>query len=267
MQELVVSGVGKAKRVADLFSGAGTFTFALARSLNVTAFDSEADSIAALTAALRGAQGLKPVAAERRDLFRRPLLSHELDAYDAVVIDPPRAEAAAAVATCRRAGITPVMITGDHPATARAIARRLGIAGEEDAVISGRELATLDDKALAASVLQTRVYARVDPAQKIRVVEALQSHGQFVAMTGDGVNDAPALKRADIGVAMGRRGTAVPAPAPAPLPREASKASSCGVIDPSGGCCGSPIHAIIAEGEGESTLWSATRACCAVSVP
>jgi Ca2+-transporting ATPase len=125
------------------------------------------------------------------------------------LLDPPRPEVAAAVAACREAGITPVMITGDHPATALAIATRLGIAEPGALVLTGRELARLPDAELATEVAHVRVYARTNPEQKIRIVQALQAAGEYVAMTGDGVNDAPALRQADIGVAMGRIGTDV----------------------------------------------------------
>ena len=125
------------------------------------------------------------------------------------LMDPPRAEVMQAVAECQAAGIVPVMITGDHPSTARAIALRLGILAEAGPVMSGAQLAALSDAELLACVKQVRVFARMDPAQKIRIVSALQEVGEFVAMTGDGVNDAPALKRADIGIAMGKGGTDV----------------------------------------------------------
>jgi Ca2+-transporting ATPase len=122
--------------------------------------------------------------------------------------DPPRAEARATIETCRRAGIGVVMITGDHPLTAGAIARELGLL-PGGRVVTGAEVDGLSDAELEREVESIAVYARVSPAHKLRVVSALQARGQRVAMTGDGVNDAPALKRADIGVAMGVTGTDV----------------------------------------------------------
>ncbi len=124
------------------------------------------------------------------------------------MFDPPRAEARAAIATCERAGIRVLMITGDHPLTAEAIARELGLL-KGGRVVTGVELAALDDATLERDVAGIDVCARVSPADKLRVVEALQKRGHVVAMTGDGVNDAPALKKADIGIAMGVTGTDV----------------------------------------------------------
>jgi Ca2+-transporting ATPase len=124
-------------------------------------------------------------------------------------LDPARPEVAKAVATCRQAGIRPVMITGDHPLTARAIGSAIGLTDEQGEVILGRELEAMEEPALKEAVARCNVYARVAPEQKLRIVKALQSNGQVVAMTGDGVNDAPALKQAHIGVAMGITGTEV----------------------------------------------------------
>jgi Ca2+-transporting ATPase len=124
-------------------------------------------------------------------------------------MDPPRLEAAAAVATCFTAGIRPVMVTGDHKLTGLAVARTLGIARDGDRAVDGVELDAMSDATLASELSRISVFARVHPAQKLRIVEAYQGRGDVVAMTGDGVNDAPALMRADVGVAMGITGTDV----------------------------------------------------------
>ncbi len=126
-------------------------------------------------------------------------------------IDPLRPEARGAVAACRRAGIAVKMVTGDHAATALAIARQLGIADGPGSVVTGRDLAAVapDDRAASARLAAASVFARVEPAQKVAIVDLLRAAGHVVAMTGDGVNDAPALQRADLGVAMGRGGTDV----------------------------------------------------------
>jgi Ca2+-transporting ATPase len=125
------------------------------------------------------------------------------------MIDPPREEAIAAVRACRAAGVDVKMITGDHAGTAAAIAERIGIGGSRPAVLVGRDLVAMSDAELGACVDRVSVFARVAPEHKLRLMRALQARGHIVAMTGDGVNDAPALKQADIGVAMGRGGTDV----------------------------------------------------------
>ncbi|WP_373018134.1 cation-transporting P-type ATPase [Thiomicrorhabdus sp.] len=140
-------------------------------------------------------------------ILERPDLNDNVTLLGIIgLMDPPRTEAIEAVAECNRAGIRVKMITGDHAVTAAAIGRQIGLQNA-DRVLTGNDLDLLDDEALKADVLETDIFARTSPEHKLRLVMALQSHGMTVAMTGDGVNDAPALKRADAGIAMGLKGS------------------------------------------------------------
>jgi magnesium-transporting ATPase (P-type) len=163
---------------------------------------------------LLSASGMRVLAvASRRPLRRLASLSFE-DLAPATFLglvgsfDPPRAEAALAVARCHAAGIRVKMVTGDHPETARAIGAAIGLGTESRRVVTGPEIAKLPQAELEALAMESELFARVEPEHKLRLVKALQARGEVVAMTGDGVNDAPALKQADVGVAMGKAGTA-----------------------------------------------------------
>lgn len=164
---------------------------------------------AARSMAANGFRVLAIAGSERPGLPARAEAERDLTLFGFVgLLDTPRPEAAAAVAVARGAGITPVMITGDHPETARAIADALGII-DHRRVMTGSELASAAPDDLAQHVAEVAVYARTTPEQKLAIVNAWKARGDIVAMTGDGINDAPAMQRADIGVAMGRTGTDV----------------------------------------------------------
>jgi Ca2+-transporting ATPase len=174
-----------------------------------TALDGDGREALLETARQMASEALRVLAVARRSGATLENAERELTFLGLVgMIDPPRPEAKAAVRTCEEAGIRPVMITGDHPLTAEAIAREVGLLADGRAV-TGSELESMDGDELAREAETIQVYSRVSPKHKLRIVTALQQNGHSVAMTGDGVNDAPALKKADIGVAMGITGTDV----------------------------------------------------------
>jgi P-type Ca2+ transporter type 2C len=179
--------------------------------------DSHRQAVLAENSAMARA-ALRVMGLAYRSLGELPELTPDSEETDLVwvalvgMLDPPRPEAKDAVARCHQAGINVIMVTGDHPETAAAIGTDLGLsgpAGSSQVVLTGRELSEMSDPELAAALDHIKIFARVDPEHKLRLVEVLKEKGEIVAMTGDGVNDAPALKRADIGVAMGITGTEV----------------------------------------------------------
>lgn len=178
-------------------------------------FDNRRKSMARMVNGEMAAQALRVVAVAFRQWSEKPPLTEEalernlVFAGMAGMVDPPRPEVKEAVHLCRQAGIRPVMITGDHVLTAEAIGRELGIYQKGDCAVTGAELDKMSDKELETAAETCTVFARVAPEHKVRIVQAFQKRGNVVAMTGDGVNDAPALKTADIGCAMGKSGTEV----------------------------------------------------------
>jgi magnesium-transporting ATPase (P-type) len=174
----------------------------------------DAAAVAAASASL-AAEGLRVLAMARGELPAAPTGESFTEPEDLVflglqgMMDPPRPEVREAIDGCRGAGIRVLMITGDHALTARAIAQQLGITNGDEAVVTGAELEDIEDATLSELARETSVYARVTPDDKLRIVRAVQGHGEIVAVTGDGVNDAPALKAADVGIAMGVSGTDV----------------------------------------------------------
>ncbi|MCM2289048.1 MAG: HAD-IC family P-type ATPase [Sulfuritalea sp.] len=189
----------------------------LTASGHEVALDAAGRELIAAAAAGMAARGLRVLAMARRqatvdgELTESTLAAGLVFLGFAAMMDPPRRQAIASVRTCHAAGIKVKMITGDHAATAHAIAAQIGIVKDDKSaeVLTGRDLALLDDAALQDAASRVDVFARVEPEQKLRLVRALQAQGEVVAMTGDGVNDAPALKQADIGIAMGLGGTDV----------------------------------------------------------